>query len=201
VIAIRGADSAIARAVVKLLPGVAWINIHRDIRPESLGNADRFLFCQGLLRPSQIADQSDDEIAQSLLVNAGSIIAACDRIVAANGCARICVIGSESGYSGSFDGAYAAGKAALHSYVETKQLRTPAQQLVAIAPGIIEDAAMTQRRLDQDNLTRLRQRHPKGRFLFAAEVAGLVHHVLYVDGGYLSGVVIRMNGGAHTCRG
>jgi NAD(P)-dependent dehydrogenase (short-subunit alcohol dehydrogenase family) len=162
--------------------------------------AERYLFCQGLLRPERIGDQSEEEIAESFLVNAAQIIRECDTIFAENENARVCVIGSESGFSWSHDGSYAAAKAALHQYVETKKLTKPGQQLICIAPGMIGDAGMTARRKDQENVNLRCASHPKGRLLTSVEVARMIYHSLYVDEGYLSGIVIRMNGGAHTCR-
>jgi hypothetical protein len=54
---------------------------------------------------------------------------------------------------------------------------------------------MTLRRDDTENLERRREEHPKKRFLTSLEVAKMVHHLLYVDEGYTTGTVIRMNGG------
>jgi NAD(P)-dependent dehydrogenase (short-subunit alcohol dehydrogenase family) len=197
VIAVRGASSKIAQALQSLLPSdEQWWRVGRaDAVPLS---ADRYLFCQGVMKPASIAEQSDEQIALAFFVNAAAVIQDCDAIIAGNDRARICVIGSESGFAWSHDGAYAASKAGLHRYVETKRLRTEHQQLVCVAPGIIRDAGMTMRRSDHVNLVRRRMEHPKRRFLDSAEVARTVHHVLYVDRGYLSGVVIRLNGGEHT---
>ena len=196
-IAVRGAGSRIAQALRPLIPlGEEWQAVPRG---GNILNAERYLFCQGLLVSARLRERTSGEIAASFRANATDIMQACDAIFAANSVARVCVIGSESAYGWSYDSVYAAAKAALHRYVETKKLRTVDQQLVCISPGIIEDCGMTTRRLDYDNLSRRRAVHPKGRFLTAGEVARLVHHVLYVDEGYLSGVVIRMNGGAE-CR-
>ena len=57
---------------------------------------------------------------------------------------------------------------------------------------------MTERRQDVENLQHRQEKHPKRRFLEAAEVARMIHFLLYVDEGYTTGVVIRMNGGEHT---
>ena len=199
-IAIRGANSKIVEALLGLLP-VDELVYRIDRRRPAPFDADRYLFCQGLLSPKRIVDQDDEAIAESFLVNAGRVIQECDRIFDANERARICVIGSESGFTGSFDGAYSASKAALHRYCETKQLRTPKQQLVCVAPTIISDAGMTMRRTDHKNLVERRMEHPKKRWLTVIEVAKVIHFVLYEDLGFLSGVVIRMNGGAHAQRG
>lgn len=156
--------------------------------------ADRYLFCQGLLRSKPAAEQTDDEIREGLRVNYGSIARACNRILAANDRARICIIGSESAYRGSFDGVYAAAKADLHGYVEQVRLRTPEQQIVAISPGIIGDAGMTTRREDVDNLERRRAEHPKRRFLRSREVANMAAFLLF-EAEFVSNFVVRMHGG------
>lgn len=199
-LAIRGVNSSIARSLLTLLPeGAACIDIKRGIKPELLA-ADRFFFAQGYLSGVKITNVSVEESAEIWEINAAQIMRWCDRLIEVNPDARIVVMGSESAFGWSYDGAYAGAKAALHRYVETKKLRHPEQQLVCIAPGIIADAGMTLRREDTGALLVRAAQHPKGRWVTSLEVARAVYHYLYVDEGYTSGVVIRMNGGAHTCR-
>lgn len=198
-IAIRGAGSKIAQRLIALLPP----NEEIAIIPRGglvFANADRYFFCQGLLRSRAAAAQSTDEIAEGMAVNACQIIRACDALLAGNTRARICVMGSESGISGSYDGTYAIAKTRLHAYVEGKRLEHLGQQLVCVAPGIIGDAGMTTRRRDHENLARRLACHPKRRFIDADEVAKLVHFLLYQDRGYISGTVIRMHGGEAAWR-
>jgi NAD(P)-dependent dehydrogenase (short-subunit alcohol dehydrogenase family) len=198
VLAIRGYGSEIARELAQLVPGTETI-VPIPRNGAMPVNATRYLFCAGVLYARPAVEQREAEIEESRRVNLWQVTDDCERILSVNDRARICLIGSESGYAGSYDGTYAAAKRELHSYVETKRLRTKDQQLVCIAPSIIEDCGMTQRREDRENLERRRQAHPKGRFLWAYEVARLVHFCLYVDDGYLCNVTIRMNGGgAHT---
>jgi NAD(P)-dependent dehydrogenase (short-subunit alcohol dehydrogenase family) len=156
--------------------------------------ADRYLFCHGLLRPKRSWEQTIDEVAEGYRVNCTSITESCDRIIASNDHARICIIGSESAYRGSFDGVYAAAKADLHGYVEQVKLRTPGQQIVAISPGIVADAGMTTRREDVDNLERRRAEHPKRRFLRSRDVASMASFLLF-EAEYVSNFVVRMHGG------
>jgi NAD(P)-dependent dehydrogenase (short-subunit alcohol dehydrogenase family) len=156
-------------------------------------DADRYLFCQGLLRPKQMQDQTDAERAEGFAVNLDSIKRACDAVLAVNETARICVVGSESAYLGSYDDVYAISKMLIHSYVENKELK-PMQQIVAISPGIIEDAGMTTRRKDLKTLAFRKAQHPMRRFLRAREVAELAHHLLYHQP-YIRNTVIRMHGG------
>lgn len=155
---------------------------------------DRFLVCTGLLVGLPLRAMLPDRIAETFARNFSDVAEWCDSVLAVNPRARIVVIGSESGFSGSYDMAYAGAKAALHLYVETKKL-SPNQQLVAVAPSIIEDAGMTMRRVDQDTLVLKKAAHPMGRFCTSREVASLAAWLLGSDGGYVSGTVIRMNGG------
>jgi NAD(P)-dependent dehydrogenase (short-subunit alcohol dehydrogenase family) len=194
-LAVTGYNSRIVQELLPLLPSDECVERidHRAFKV-TVPVCGRYLLCAGVIRPKRINEQSPDEIAETLRVNCTRPIAFCDHILDQNDTARICVIGSESGFAWSYDGVYAASKAALHRYVETKKLR-PGQQLVAIAPSIIEDTAMTMVRADTENLERRKAEHPKRRFLKAIEVARVIHFLLYRDEGYLSGTVIRMNGG------
>lgn len=195
-IAIRGMSSAIAQRLKGLLsPSENVIEVERGEFPPL--DAERYLFCQGMLRDAKIGAQTDDDISESFLVNAAYIIKACDHLLKGNPRARICIIGSESANTWSHDGAYASSKAALQAYVQSKPLHGAEQQLVAIAPSVIADTDMHRRRADQERLAARLDRHPKKRFLEAVEVARLAHFLLYVDAGYISGTTVRMNGGAH----
>ncbi len=191
-IAINGLTSTIATAFLKVLgaePFVAWRDLAKPPPP-----AERFLIAQGYLKGRSAGDHDAETGPATFQTNFLAVAAACDNIFVDNPTARVVVIGSESGFSGSYDTAYAGAKAALHLYVETKKLK-PDQQLICVAPGIIGDSGMTHRREDLDRLAGREQAHPKRRFLRAVEVARLVHYLLYEDEGYLSGAVIRMNGG------
>jgi NAD(P)-dependent dehydrogenase (short-subunit alcohol dehydrogenase family) len=192
-LAVTGYGSRIVDEMRALLPADEQVLRIDDLADWS---PDRYLLCAGILRPLQLYQQSVAQITESMLVNLIRPMQLCDLILERNDKARICVIGSESGYSWSYDGTYAAAKAALHRYVETKQIK-PDQQLVCVAPSIISDCKMTLDRKDVENLERRRESHPKKRFLMAAEVAKLIHFLLYIDEGYTTGTVIRMNGGGN----
>lgn len=190
---IRGADSVIAQSPVF----AGHIRVGRnELMPIEGG---RYLFCQGLIRQKRREDQEESEILETLRVNYADVVWQCERLLKSNQNARICVIGSESAFKGSFDETYAESKRMLHRYVETKRLKYPGQQLVCVAPTCIEGSGMNLRR-NEDGKAVLAERlktHPKGRWLQADEVARLVHYLLYIDDGYITNVVIRMNGGEH----
>lgn len=193
-IAIRGMGSNIAKAFLGVVCRSGMpLEIKRNSVPPF--NADQYLICQGILYGKRRVDMTNDEISETYKVNYVQPACMCDAILEHNPTARICVIGSESGISGSYDECYADSKKLLHHYVETKHTEA-GQQLICVAPSIIEDAGMTLRRTDVENLDRLRDRHPKGRFLTSKEVAKMIYFLLFEDLGYTTGVVIRMHGGS-----
>jgi NAD(P)-dependent dehydrogenase (short-subunit alcohol dehydrogenase family) len=192
-LAVTGYRSKIVEELIPLLPeGEEVVAIAQ--KGAVMEEARRFLICAGMLRAARLTSQTTDEAAETMEVNCFRPIRLCEHILERFDDARICIMGSESGFTWSFDDAYAASKVSLHRYVETRKIG-PKQQLICIAPSIIEDAAMTLARDDHENLERRRLESPKRRFLKAVEVARLIHFLLYVDEGYLTGQVLRMNGG------
>ena len=191
-LAVTGFNSKIVQELLLMLPEEDV----RHVKPPYSGHmdAERYLLCAGVIHPKTIRQQTQTQIRTTMNVNLLWPMQFCERILEHNDHARICVLGSESGYSWSYDGVYAASKAALHQYVETKKLK-PDQQLVCLAPSIIADTGMTQSRTDIKNLAAREKKHPKGRFLKAAEVARAIYFLLYQDRGYITGTVVRMNGG------
>lgn len=191
---VRGADSEIAKALAELHP---IVGVPRGSHMPL--DKDKYLFCVGLIRQAPITEQYDNEIAETFLVNAANVIRECEYLLGNNREARICVVGSESGFKWSFDGAYAAAKAALHRYVETRRLRHPLQQLVCVAPTCVLGTRMNLQRTPDGvrALEARRVRHPKQRWLEPIEVARMINFLLNVDNGYITNTVIRMNGGEH----
>lgn len=192
-VVITGIKSSISQNFIKLL---GEVNVH-GIRVENINNylmADKYLFCQGVLYSKTEEDQTKEEKKRSEFINFQSIVNACNKILEKNAKARICIIGSESGYRGSFDASYAKYKKKIHEYIETTTLQFPTQQIVGLAPTIIEDTDMTKNRKDQDNLDRRRKEHPMKRFLKSSEVASMAYTLLY-EQPYINKTVIRMHGG------
>lgn len=199
---VAGYSTTIFAALRPLLPEGVYIERNRadlsDLGWHPAGavplDARWHLLAAGYLEPTTILEQSAAEIAAHLAVNLVSPVKACEYVLAHNPRARICLVGSESGIKGSYNQTYAIAKAGLHRYVETKRLAHPDQQLVCVAPGMIANSAMTERRADQDNVEARRVAHPKRRLLRAGEVARMIHNLLFVDEGYTTNVVIPMLG-------
>lgn len=191
-VVITGWNSQIAVEFRQLAPADETF-MRAQAGDSSFGGGDRYLLCHGLLWPKSAREQTENEVRESWEVNCYSVIRLCTQVFASNPAARICIIGSESGYRGSFDESYARSKDAVHRFVETHSIGA-GQQLVAISPWIIEDCGMTTSRTDIANLGRRRIAHPMQRFLKAREVARLALHLLY-EQAFISGTVIRMHGG------
>lgn len=189
-VGVAGAHSAIAREFCTLLP--VEIEPYCDRLVEMPLDLDRYLVCTGFLSGKSLTAIPAEEATLTWRRNFIEPATFCDRLFAVNPEARVCLLGSESGFKGSFDMAYAGAKAALHLYVQTKQLEHPGQQLVAIAPTVVWDTNMTQSRKDIAR-TKLRgeaTRH--GRWLSAAEVAAQAYQALFIATRFLSNTVIRL---------
>ena len=204
---VTGRRTSIVEHLLRLVPDDRVVSIGRrpddDVRidlarPFDVGqfpsDLDRYVLAAGVMYPRRLADQSFDETATSLAVNLTSVVRVCEHLLDANARARICLIGSES-FRGSYDTTYFVAKAGLNAYVERRRLSHPGQQLVIVSPTIIMDSGMTERRDDLDQVADRAQASAKHRFLYAAEVARLVHFVLWEDDGMLTNTVVSMNGG------
>ena len=189
-IGISGSGSAIASEFLKALDS------DEPVHKASIGDLgllhDRYLICTGYLAGKAIGDQGPVEVHDCFDLNFAWIAAKCDAILNINKQARICIIGSHSGIEGSFDMAYAGAKAAMHLYIEKKPLRFPDQMLVGLAPHIICDAGMTQRREDYADCMERGLKTRQQRWLSSAEVAMMAYDVLYRWPATLSGQIIRM---------
>lgn len=189
-IGIIGPKTTIAHAMTELLPeAITPIgNPSSDMLP-------RYLFTAGFLAGQQIEVMSAADVQKTWAANFVETAARCDQIIACNPEARICIIGSESGIKGSFDMAYAGAKAALHLYIESKELVAKGQQIVGIAPTVIADSGMTARRRDINDCFKRGMARRRGEWLTALDVAKLAYFLLYVDDGTISNTVIRQNMG------
>ncbi|MBI3687583.1 MAG: SDR family oxidoreductase [Actinobacteria bacterium] len=211
---VTGASSTIARETLRIVqerrPGEEVVRLGRspgcapvvdlrsmdqiDALADDVLQADRLLVCHGLLHAKDFLAQSPGEVIDSLTVNLLSTVRLVERALSVNPDLRAVVLGSESGFKGSFDGSYALAKAGLHAYVRRRRL-SPRQQLVCVAPSVIGDAGMTTRRVDQDRVRERAATHPMGRLASSAEIAEFIYYLLYLDQGYINNAVIPVDGG------
>lgn len=191
-LAVTGLSTTIVKEYLKIVPDeevkriVAYPNLDMFDCELKIPDADRYILAAGVLHQEKMKDQTGRQIMTSLSVNFINVVRICEEILEKNEHARICVIGSESAYGGSFDETYAGAKAALHRYVEKRTLRAH-QQLVCVSPPIISDAGMTLRRHDYPEILK---RRPT---VTSSEVARLVYDLLNFEC-ELNSVVVRMKG-------
>lgn len=147
---------------------LAWFTSPVRIPP----SAKHFVLAAGMLHSKPLREQTEADIHDSLAVNLITPMRICDAILDTVPEARICVIGSVSGFNGSYDGTYAAAKAGLHAYVKNKPVSLR-QQIFALAPTIIADSGMTVRRMDYPEVL---GRRPS---ISAKRVAQEIHSYLF----------------------
>jgi short-subunit dehydrogenase len=158
-------------------------------------DCDRYLITLGYLLSKKITDQTTDETLNSIAINLLFPVKLIEEIFEVNSKARIIILGSESGFKGSYDTSYFIAKAGISSYVREKHIKFPEQQLVMVAPSVILDTKMTQQRDDLDKVLDRALSLPKKRYLLSKEVAESLYFLFFIDQGYINNEVINMNGG------
>jgi NAD(P)-dependent dehydrogenase (short-subunit alcohol dehydrogenase family) len=186
---VTGTKSTIAQEFTALctLDGQPVVEASIDDMPRDL---DSYLICTGFLAGKDLVHISDEDAARTWELNFLKPARFADEVFQFNPKARICIIGSESGFAGSFDMAYAGAKAALHLYIQQKKLAGD-QLLIGLAPHIIWDTRMTQSRSDLEVLAKRGEGNRLGRWLSALEVAREAYGLLQGSPS-LSGTVVRM---------
>jgi short-subunit dehydrogenase len=177
VIAVTGYGTTIVRELANLVAPIEVRRIEADLARLDARfilppGATRFVLAAGVIYSKSIRAQSADEIVAGVAVNMVNVARLCETILDTVPAARICVIASESAFKGSFDESYAMSKAGVVTYVATRAVKC-SQLLVAIAPPIIADSGMTQRRHDYPDVLSHR------RHVFARDVAANVYRHLY----------------------
>lgn len=152
-----------------------------------------YIIASGLLQSRPIELQKLSDVSDSFLINAAGPVTAAELILKNDSSARIFLIGSESGFKGSFDMSYALSKCSLSVYVRNRRL-SENQQLLLINPSTIGDLGMTVRRKDVARLNSYMRQHPKKRFLDCQELSQIISN-LFASSIYLTNTEINVNGG------
>lgn len=156
-------------------------------------DCDRYVFCSGFLAGKNLGEITTQNVLDTMEANFIDIASMCDTIIEENRNASICIIGSMSAINGSYDMVYAAAKAGIHLYAETKRLGFRGQHLVCIAPTVIMDSGMTQRRDDVGNVEARAQARRLCRWLTAKEVAEVALFALQQPS--MCNTVVKLTGG------
>lgn len=168
-LAVTGYGTTIVKELSQIC-GETIMRINYD--DDELPIVDRYLFAGGVLYNKSGDEQTFDEWLVSVRVNFTNVVRMCEQIFMRKEPAAVCVIGSQSARTGSFDGTYAAAKRAIHDYVEARST-TRGHRLVCVAPTIIADSGMTRRRHDYPQVLKER------RTVTARQVAEVVYRLLY----------------------
>ena len=156
-------------------------------------NTDKFIILSGFLQSKKISEQSREEIIRSFFINSIGPTLFAEYLFDKKNNARLIIIGSESGFKGSYDLTYALGKSSLKMYVKQKKIKIN-QQLLLLSPSTISDFGMTFRRNDKERLESYKENHPKKRFLSSDELSELIIN-LFSATNYLTNEEIKLHGG------
>lgn len=151
-ICVAGMQSTIVAALKTLRPDDMYIRCPWNLRAldqrPPLPRCDRYLYAAGVIRGRSVREYDGAEAVEAFAVNYWNALRFTEAALLENPRARICLIGSMSAITGSYDEIYSGLKAALHLYVKTRRVQRPAQQLFCVSPTIIADSAMTRARID-----------------------------------------------------
>jgi 3-oxoacyl-[acyl-carrier protein] reductase len=144
---------------------------------------------------------SDDQWAKTIATNLGGAFyctrAATPLLLRAKSAGRIINVTSIVGEQGNAgQAAYAASKAGLIGFTlsSARELASRGVTCNAVAPGFIE-TDMTAEHLPEAQRASLREQIPLGRIGRAQDVAEAVAFLAGPEAGYITGQVIRVNGG------
>ena len=182
-----GMRSTIIQALAELMPQeqivppdwqghtVAYL---ADVPPDC-----RFVLAGGYLAGKRASEQSAEEHARTYWLNTEQPMMLASQALDELPAARVCIIGSWSAVTGSFDENYAAAKDTIHRWAKRQHIAPP-RQLVVIAPPIIADSRMTRARADYPEIL---QRRPH---CCAMDVARAIKAALWETGPDASARVI-----------
>ena len=155
--------------------------------------SNKFIISSGFLQSKNINEQEYSERINSFLINSIGPVLVTELILNQINNAKVFIMGSESGYKGSFDLTYALAKSSLRMFVKQRAVQEN-QQLLLISPSTISDWGMTKRRNDLKNLQEIKNDHPKKRFLNSLEIFDILNYLLSSPN-YLTNTEIEINGG------
>ena len=153
----------------------------------------KFLIFSGFLQTKSIMNQTYNEKIKSNLINASGPVLISEYILERIEDAEIIIMGSESGFKGSYDLSYALAKSSLRMYVKQRCVKKN-QKILLISPSTVNDLGMTERREDIKRLEKYKNQHPKKRFINCQELVDLIDY-LFKATTYLTNTEKELYGG------
>jgi NAD(P)-dependent dehydrogenase (short-subunit alcohol dehydrogenase family) len=202
-----GSNNTIARDIQSRLLGMRCVFHNRlDIEEMLLNNSinqlnvdinytHKVIYSWGVLYSARLLNQTYLEACQSYVWNFLIPMKILEIFNQVDIEFQLIYISSESARKGSFDGNYAAQKAASERFIRECRLLNPMSSAVCVAPSMISDAGMTTRRQDKEAVRKAETNNPKGRLLESKEVADLIFWLIKNPSTYITNTTIDINGG------
>ena len=153
------------------------------------------LYSWGVLNAQRLIEQDKQTTWNSVYLNFILPARLLERLNRSNVRFKFIYISSESAVKGSYDAVYAMSKAAMERFIREIRINECGSSCLGLAPSMVEDCGMTVRRVDQENVRRAADEHPKKRLLYAEEIAELVSWLILGGTDYLTNTTIELNGG------
>ena len=170
-----------------------------DAAEQAFGTVDVLVNNAGIMALSPLAEVSDADFERQMAINVGGVFRgmreAAKRL--SDGGRIISFSTSVVGLKLPTYGVYAATKAAVETmtHILAKELGGRRITVNAVAPGPVETELFLKGKSDE-LLSQMRAGHPQKRFGQPDDIARVVSFLAGPDGEWVSGQVIRANGGA-----
>lgn len=169
-----------------------------DVAEREFGPVDVFVNNAGILRQAPLAESDDEMFDRVVAVNLGGMFRGMRESARRlrDGGRIINISTSVVGFYHPNFGVYAATKAGVDAmtHVLAKELGRRQITVNAVSPGQVETVLFLEGKTDAD-LRHLVDRIPLGRLGQPADIVGIVAFLAGPESGWLSGQVIRVNGG------
>lgn len=169
-----------------------------DVAEREFGPVDIFVNNAGILRQAPLADTPDDTFDRVVAVNLGGYFRGMRESARRmrDGGRIISISTSVIGFYHPSFGVYAATKAGVDAmtHILAKELGPRQITVNAVAPGQVETALFLEGKTE-DLLRQLTERVPLGRLGQPSDIVGIVAFLAGPESSWLSGQVIRVNGG------
>ena len=169
-----------------------------DVAEREFGPVDVFVNNAGILRQAPLADTSDEMFDRVVAVNLGGYFRGMRESARRlrDGGRIISISTSVIGFFHPHFGVYAATKAGVEAmtHILAKELGPRQITVNAVAPGQVETVLFLEGKTDVQ-LRELTERVPLGRLGHPSDIVGIVAFLAGPESGWLSGQIIRVNGG------
>lgn len=168
--------------------------------PSEIIDISYLVFCQGFLSGKTFGEYTPNEILHSVNINLTSTLSIIDDFFvhdrfAPN--AHICLVSSISAMQGSFDTAYAAGKAGLIGIAKSLAKSSFDVRANVVAPGLLKGSGMYNQMTGEDHQRHLEQT-PTCQHTTVEQIAEIILSIDKPEFNNMNGNVLNINGGRYV---